>query len=189
MNYLFIVEGYHDVSKFLQIYPNLNVLSINGSAIDRNIEYISKMSNNYQIVLCFDPDYAGIKIRKHFENLFPNALHIHLEQSEAISKNGKKIGFEHVNSKILKNKIDAVLKTTSNNWESDINALILHELKLIGNKDSKVLRNLVSSKLNLGYVNSKTFLKRLKQTNITKEELVVITNEARNEKEVWSKLS
>ena len=47
----------------------------------------------------------------------------------------------------------------------------LNEMGLTGSDDSRAKRDLICDKLHLGFCNAKTFLKRLNNNGITKEEL------------------
>lgn len=184
---LFVVEGYHDVMRFKQADPHIDVVSINGSAIDQNIDYILSMQDHCDIVLCFDPDYAGLKIRRHFEKILKDPLHIHIKQEEAFSKDQKKIGFEHLEITKLQ-KLLSQYQLEKRTTNSDIDSLFLYEHQLIGSPSSKENRKKLSAFFPIGYTNSKSLLSKLRALGILKNEIVEVMHEARHEKEVRTKL-
>lgn len=170
---LFIVEGYHDVMRFKQAVPEINVVSINGSAHDQNIDFIVKSKNDYNIILCFDPDHAGLKLRTYFEKLLEDVHHLYIPPELSKSKNNKKIGFEHVDLKYLKELLNNYQISTNTNT-SDVTTVFLFENKLIGNKNSKERRLFLSNYFPIGYTNSKSLLNKLHLLGITKKEILEV---------------
>lgn len=170
---IFVVEGRNDVTRLTQVFPNLNVVSVNGSAINEDIvSMLVAKAETHEIVLCMDPDYPGEKIRKTISSKLTNVSHIFIEKEIAFSKNKKKIGLEHLNDDQIKELLNNIVREEKNNVHSNITIEFLYNNKLIGNKDSNTIRNELAKKLNLGYVNGKTLLKRLNHFNITKEEIL-----------------
>lgn len=175
--YIFIVEGKHDVSKLQEVLKNEIIVSINGSALDKSIDFLDKYQNDYRFVLCMDPDYQGELIRRKLENKYKNIMHIHFNKE--ISKNEKKtkIGLEHITTVKLQEIFENFLKTNNITEKSDINNYFLITHGIIGSKKSKELRELLSKKFNLGLVNGKTFLKRVNQLGINKKDIIEVLNE------------
>ncbi|MDY0276611.1 MAG: ribonuclease M5 [Acholeplasma sp.] len=177
MNKIFVVEGRNDVTRLKQVFPNLNVVSVNGSAINDDVlEMLIDKSKNHEIVLCMDPDYPGEKIRKTIASKISNVSHIFIEKSVAYSKNKKKIGFEHLSDEEIKKSLENIVKQNTQ-WESDLTMDFLYEKKLIGHINSRELRNKVSKKLKIGHVNGKTMLNRLKKFNISIKDLAKVLDE------------
>ena len=173
-----VVEGYHDQVKLNHIYPDLKVITTNGSAVNKElIKVLSGLSINHQIVLFLDPDYAGEKIRSYINSKIPGCLHAFINHDKARSFNMKKIGIEHAKNEDIIMALENII-IPNKKTESNICLYDLYELGLYGKNNSIEFRNKVSEKLNLGKVNSKTFYKRLKWANISKEQLLKVIENA-----------
>lgn len=160
-----IVEGKHDLSRLKQIFPKLSVLITNGSAVsDEFLELVRSLSEKNEVVLLLDPDYSGERIRRIISSYCPNVSHAFVRVKDAISKNGKKIGVEHVDLEILKNVLNNVSKA---DYHENVTVQDLYDLGLVGNKESKKKRKLLCERLNIGYVNGKQLAQRLNLFNIT----------------------
>lgn len=172
---VYVVEGRNDATRLKQVFPNINVLSVGGSAINSDIlNFLKKLSDDYEIVIVTDPDYPGKKIRTTIEKAIGDVSHIYVTQAIARNRNNTKLGIEHMNEADLKAAFKYHVKSV--NKESDLTMNLLFELKLVGNFESNKLRSLLSEKLNIGYVNGKTLLERLKMIGITKIELMELLN-------------
>ena len=171
---VFVVEGRNDFSRLKQLYPDIFILTTNGSAIlDSTLDALIELDKTHDIILFLDPDYAGERIRKILSQKLTHVFHAFLDQDKAFSKNRKKIGVEHANKEDIEFALKNI-KMSQEHTKSDINMHFLYEHKLIGQKDSKDLRAYVSHKLHLGHVNGKTLLDRLHQFNICKKQVVEV---------------
>lgn len=174
MKQIFIVEGIHDVDRLKKYNPTLHVVSVNGSAIDPStLEYLEKISETRQMILCLDPDHAGERIRRILSKKLKNVAHVFLPKEKAVSSNGKKIGFEHVTDDTL---IEALshIQVESNEPSDEITDIFLHEVGLTGSTKSRSLREKLSKYFNLGHVNGKQLKVRLNSFNITKEDILKV---------------
>lgn len=170
---IFVVEGKNDVAKLRNIFPNIDVVSINGLEIDENvISYLKKISSTHEIILCMDPDYPGKKIRTRLEQEIKNVSHVFLDRKSAISKNKRKIGLEHIDDKILIQELKKVVKFTD--LKGTLEMSDLYELGLIGFDNSKELRLELTKYLEIDNCNGKRLLNRLNNLNINKDELINI---------------
>jgi ribonuclease M5 len=173
-----VVEGSHDVEIIERIFQNVIVISVNGSAIDtKSMSMIKKLDETHQIILAFDPDHAGERIRRLVEQGLSNVSHVFFPRNKAINRKGNKIGVEHMNKEDI---IEAFSKIQINQTatNSDITASFLYDLKLIGHHNSKDKRKVLSEKLNIGDINGKTLLKRLKTFGYMKKDIIEVINEA-----------
>lgn len=169
---IIVVEGKNDVTRLKQVFPNINVVSVNGSAIDPKIVLMLKeKQSTHEIILCTDPDYPGLKIRSALEAELGTVSHVFIERKIAFSKNKKKIGLEHLNNNEIRDAFSNILKKQEENT-NDINLEFLVNVGLIGNDNSKYLRNEVSKILNIGHVNGKTLLSRINNFNIDKDKII-----------------
>ncbi len=171
---VFVVEGRNDASRLKQIYPDITIITTNGSAINPDsVEVLKELDHTHDIVLFLDPDHAGERIRRLLGKSLTHVYHAFLAQEVAHSKNGKKIGVEHASTE----DIMLALKDMQNvhfDSTSDVTHSFLHDMKLTGNLDSKKLRANLSSVLKIGHVNGKTLYQRLKLFNISKERIVEV---------------
>lgn len=167
-NQVLICEGVHDVIKIQSVFPNLECIITNGSEISiETIEMIKEYSKKYEIILFFDPDYPGERIRNKILEVVPNAKNAYIEKELCISQNHKKVGVEHAKKEDIKRILTPLLNSNLKKPSIlTINDLI--ELKIEG---SKATREFVARYYNIGVPNNKTLLKRLMSLGVTKEEL------------------
>ncbi len=176
MSSVIVVEGVHDENRIKSIYPELEVITTNGREISKDtLELIQKASKYNQIIIFTDPDAPGEKIRELISNVVPNAAHAFLRKKDAISKNKKKVGIEHATKEAIIESLAHVYYPQSK--QNTIRQVDLYELKLSGFAYSRKLRDRVSSHLNIGKPNAKTFLNRLNLIQIEKKELKQLCQE------------
>ena len=164
---LFVVEGTHDEHHLKALYPNIETMSVGGSAIQKDsLDFLVKHQDNLEIILLFDPDFPGEKIRKHIASQLKNPKHIYVDQN--VARHKRKIGIEHV-SKI---HLDEALKhIIIQDYKNTLSKEAFVELGLEGHKDAKQKRLNVGKNLHIGYANAKTLYKRLNLIGMTKEDI------------------
>lgn len=161
---VFVVEGKNDESKLKRIFPGINVVSVNGSETNKDtINYLKTINKTHEIILCMDPDYPGKQIRSKLEAELTNVSHIFFERKTAISKNGAKIGLEHIDDKLLIKQFSNKIKFDNNKTKLELNDLF--KVKLIGHKNSQKLRDDLTTYLNIDNCNGKRLLNRLNSMN------------------------
>jgi ribonuclease M5 len=169
MKKVLIVEGKNDCARVKQLFPELDVLTTNGSEVSEEFLGLIKMlSVDHEVILLLDPDYQGEAIRRKITAVCPNASHAFVPREEAISKNGKKIGVEHVDLNVLKESLEKIVKV---NKQENICFQDLYDLGLIGTKGSKIKRDKLCKALNIGHVNGKQLVNRLNLFNLTLEQI------------------
>ncbi len=178
-NEVIVVEGYHDLDKIKKIYKDIDVIVTNGSEIKESLPIIIELSKTRDIILFLDPDYPGERIRKIISSKIKNCKHAFIPRDKAFSHNRKKIGVEHASLVEIKKALDNVLSEA--NHINEITNSDLINLGYVGNKNSSLLRDTLSSRLNIGHTNAKTLLKRLNLFGIKKENLYALTEEIKNE--------
>ena len=167
-NQIVVCEGVHDVIKIQSVFPNLECIITNGSEIsNETIEMIKEYSKKYEIILFFDPDFPGERIRNKILLVVPNAKNAYIEKSLCISQNHKKVGVEHASKEDIKRILFPLLNSTT----KKASTLTINDLIDLGIAGNKQLRLYVSKYYNIGVPNNKTLLKRLMSLGITKEEL------------------
>jgi ribonuclease M5 len=167
----YIVEGRHDTARLKRFDQTLVVFDLNGSAMDGlDTEFLHRLSKTHDIVIMTDPDSAGQRIRRRLSNIITGALHAHIEPEEARSADGKKIGIEHATDETISRAISAV-RTIPEDTVSDVTFSDLYEFGLSGRPESKALREKLARTFNLGHVNGKTLLSRIRMFGITRTEI------------------
>lgn len=167
---VFVVEGKNDESKLKRLFPNINVVSVNGSETNKDIiSYLKTINKTHEIILCMDPDYPGKQIRNKLEKELTNVSHIFFDRKSAISKNKKKVGLEHIDDKLILKQFKNKIKFNNQNNKLEMNHLF--DLKLIGHKNSQTLRDNLTRYFKIDNCNGKRLLNRLNSMNITFDEL------------------
>ena len=170
MDSIIVVEGLHDEINIKSVYPNAKCVITNGSEISiETINYIKELSKNHNIIVFTDPDHPGERIRSKIEEIVPNCKHAFIRKKDAHSSNNKKLGVEHATKEVIIECLENVYENNTSN--ETITNLDLFDLGLTGKKDSALLRDKISDKLNIGRPNNKTFLKRLNLIGITRKNL------------------
>jgi len=166
---IIVVEGKTDVA-FLSSFIDAEFVITNGSDIpETTINYLK--NTNKKIYVLTDPDFPGKRIRDVLDQNIPNLNHCFISKENSI-KHGK-VG-------VAEGEINEILHAIENSFvqkKENAGTLTmddLFELGLTGSQTSAEKRKIVAEKLNLGFCNAKTFLKRLNANNITKEDIAKI---------------
>lgn len=168
-----VVEGVHDEDHLRKIIPGIETVSVNGSEVsNESLMLLEELAKTRELVLFFDPDYPGQRIRSLIQNRIPNCSHAFIKKSDGISKNKKKVGVEHATPTVILEALENIL--TYKEKEVRITNNDLYSLGLIGNKNSKELRDKVCNHYKIDYPNGKTFLKRLHMLGISKEDIMEV---------------
>ena len=165
INGIIVVEGKTDV-ELLSSYIDAEFVITNGSAISKDtIDYLK--NSNRDIYVLTDPDFPGKKIRDELSSNISNLKHVFIKKENSI-KHGK-VG-------VAEGNIHEILDAIENAYEErdtqtgSLTMSDLNELGLTGTAESREKRDLVCDLFHLGFCNAKTFLKRLNNNGITKEE-------------------
>ncbi len=162
---LFVVEGTHDEHHLKTLYQNIETISVGGSAIQQDvIDFLVQYQDQFEIILLFDPDFPGEKIRKKVAEKLTAPKHVYIDQD--VAKHKRKIGIEHVSKKHLD---EALQHIVMNQYSHTLTKESYIELGLEGQHDSKQKRMIVGKELHLGYANAKTLYKRLNLIGATKD--------------------
>lgn len=170
-----VVEGKSDVA-LLSNYFDCEFVTTNGSDVPQTtIDYLKVLSKqNKKIIILTDPDSPGKRIRDILDKEIPGLSHSFISKERAI-KNGK-VGVAECDIDEIKRSLKNLYEPKENkNPKLKMNDL--YDLGLCGQENSTKLRDKLSKKLNLGYTNGKTLLKRLNSLDLTKEKLESIIHE------------
>jgi ribonuclease M5 len=175
--HVFVVEGRNDASRLKQIYPHIQVIITNGSAISLDaLNILDHLDETHDIILFLDPDHAGERIRRILGNRLKNIYHVFIEQDLAFSKNKMKIGVEHASDEDIIKALSK-MKMYFDKERSDITFDFLYEMKLTGHSKSREKRDIIAKKLNIGHVNGKTLHQRLILFGIKQKQIIEVLSE------------
>lgn len=167
-----VVEGRDDTRRLKEIFPAIETIETNGSAIDKpTLERIKILNETRGVIVFTDPDFPGNKIRQAVTEVVPECKHAYLKKQDAIAKNGSGVGVEHASNEAIKAALENLL-TASKTIVEEIEMQFLIENQLIGHANSSSLREHLSDVLGIGYVNGKQLQKRLMMFGISKEQVI-----------------
>ena len=175
MNKIYIVEGNHDAARLKEIDPDMQVLITNGAAIEETlIKQIELLSKDHEIILFFDADNAGERLRRIISNRVKNVHQAFLTKAESLSKNQKKTGVEHASIDSIKKAIN--YKKTPKPY-SDVTHTFLLDLNLLGETNAKKKRIFLCDELGIGYCNGKGLIKRLQLFGYQQKDILEVLND------------
>ena len=169
-NEVLVVEGKNDKARILAIYPNLQVITTNGSEIsEETLSMIEQLAKEHKIILFLDPDFPGERIRNIILSRVPTCQNVFISKKKAIDYRKKKVGVEHASDSDI---IEALEHTITYRYDSvTLTTSDFYELGLLGSEKSSEKRAYLSSVLHLGNPNGKTLLKRLNFMQVTYEKV------------------
>lgn len=172
MNPIIVVEGRDDTRRLKEVFPEIETIETNGSAIDdETLALIKKASEMREVIVFTDPDYPGQRIRSIIQEAIPTVSHAFIEREEAVRKtNHKSLGVEHASDESIQKALHHVYKPVAD-LQEEISQSVILELGLIGYPHSSYLRKEVSKELRIGHTNGKQLTKRLKLFGISEQEL------------------
>lgn len=166
-----IVEGRDDTRRLKEIFPGIETLETNGSAInEETLKRIAKLQKARGAIVFTDPDFPGEKIRQTITQAVPGCMQAYLPKKEAIAKNKKGLGVEHASEAAIREALSKVMTPVAQQAPM-IESRVLIDLRLIGHGNSSNLRELLSQRLGIGHVNGKQLQKRLQMFGITQEQV------------------
>lgn len=165
MKPVLIVEGQSDVNRLLN-YIDCDFVITNGSALNQEtINYIKELKKDRRVIIFTDPDYPGEKIRSTLLKEIPDLENCYIRREFA--SNGKKLGVCECEEHELKRALQEVLNFKIEEGQNIITKIDLLHLKLLGSNDASSRRDYIATKIPLGKVNAKSFLKRINMLNIS----------------------
>lgn len=162
-----IVEGRDDIAAVKRAL-DCELIATGGFGFPKGtVERIINASKKRGIIVFTDPDFAGEKIRKKISSLVPNCKHAFLPREEAI-KDGD-IGIENASPESIIAALSKV-RTEIKKTRDEFSKSDLIKNKLMGYESSSERRDVLGKILGIGYGNSKQFLKRLNNYDVSREE-------------------
>ena len=175
-----VVEGTND-TKRLKSFFDCETIETHGLGLKKEtIELIRQVNDIRGVILFFDPDTPGEKIRARINKEIPGLKNAFVLKQDA--RTTKKVGVEHADKEVLSEALNNLI-TYSDSKES-ITMQELYELGLCGSNDSNKKREELAKHYHLGKCNGKTLLKRLNMLGVNSIEL---QNLFKTPKEKYSK--
>ena len=170
INEVIVVEGKSDSQK-LKSFFDVDTIETHGLGLSKDtIEYIKEVNNKRGVILLLDPDTPGEKIRQKLNESIPNLKNAFLNSNEARIKN--KVGVEHASKEVIEEALNNIITYTDKN--NTITNEELYKLGLLGNNNSKALRDKISKHFHIGKCNGKTLIKRLNMLNLSYNDIVEV---------------
>lgn len=167
-----VVEGRDDTRRLKEVYPDVETIETNGSAINKEVlDRIKVLQEQRGVIVFTDPDFPGNKIRQAVMQYVPDCKHAYLQKGDAIAKNGRGVGVEHASDEAIKEALENLI-TPNKKLIEEIESQFLFDFGLIGHSNSAKIRERLSQVLGIGYVNGKQLQKRLMMFGITKQQVV-----------------
>ena len=165
---IIVVEGRDDITAIKRVV-DAHIIALNGfSALSKKtINKMVELSQNNDLILFTDPDFAGKKIRDTLKKYIPNIKHAFVSQKDA-TKNDN-IGVENANDKAILEALKNVV-TANQDVENRFNISDLIDNGFVSGSNAKERRIMLGDMLKIGYYNAKQLLKALNSFNISREQ-------------------
>ena len=164
-----IVEGKADVVAVKRAVEAECIITGGFHITRRTLENISAAYKKCGIIILTDPDSAGENIRKFLSKKFPAAKHAYIPRDEATANDD--VGVEQASPESIRKALSKV-RTLELNPREEFTAAEMIGFKLAGSEGSSKLRDKVGAILGIGYGNVKTFVRRLNNYGVTREEFL-----------------
>ncbi len=163
-----IVEGRDDTAAVNRAVDAVTIETHGFGMPDSIWPVIEKAYENQGIIIFTDPDYAGEKIRRKVSQRFPLCKQAFLPKGKALKKGN--VGVENAKAEDIVEALEKARCTSALENADPFTTEDLAACGLIGTADAKARREKLGNLLSIGYGNNKTFLKKLNQLGVTKEE-------------------
>ena len=165
---IIVVEGRDDITAIKRVV-DAHIIALNGfSALSKKtINKMVELSQNNDLILFTDPDFAGKKIRDTLKRYIPNIKHAFVSRKDATRNDN--IGVENANDEAILDALKNVI-TAHQNVENRFNISDLIDNGFISGSNAKERRIMLGDILKIGYYNAKQLLKALNSFNISKEQ-------------------
>ncbi len=166
---IIVVEGKDDIQAVKQAV-DAEVIATRGYGYSKKfIKKLITISEKTGVIILTDPDFAGEKIRKDLSKHIKNCKHAFLPRGKAFKDDD--IGVENATVEDIREAIKKARPLVKGKRE-EFNKKDLIENGLCGRESSRKRREILGDILGMGYANSKQFLSRLNNFDITREEFL-----------------
>ncbi|MGN0658143.1 MAG: ribonuclease M5 [Emergencia sp.] len=164
-----IVEGRDDTAAIRRAVDAMTI-ETHGFGMPAHIwPIIEKAAREQGIIVFTDPDYAGEKIRRKITERYPQCRHAFLPRGKAL-KNGD-IGVENASPEDIIEALEHARCTTEVR-EDTFTEEDMFTFGLAGTPDARQRREKLGDMLSIGYGNAGTFLRRLNQFGVSREDFM-----------------
>lgn len=162
-----VVEGKMDVVAINKAIEADCIITEGFNLLPRTIKNIRAAYEKRGIIILTDPDSAGERIRTYLTRKFPKAKHAFVPCEEATANND--IGIEQASPEAIRK---ALAKVRTMDWQptNEFTTTDLIVNRLNGFTNATTRRAKIGAILGIGFANAKTFLRRLNNYGITREE-------------------
>lgn len=162
-----IVEGKMDVVAINKAVEADCIITEGFNLLPRTIKNIKAAYEKRGIIILTDPDFAGERIRSYLTKRFPKAKHAFIPVEEATAHND--IGVEQASPASIQK---ALAKVRTVDWQpsNEFSAADLILNGLSGSDSASIRRGRLGAVLGIGFANAKTFLRRLNNYGVSREE-------------------
>ncbi len=162
-----VVEGRDDTNAVMKAIDGMTIETHGFGIKNTTWKLLDRAYEQKGLIIFTDPDYAGEEIRRRLTEKFPGSKQAYLIRTQAEKKGD--IGIENASPEDIKEAIKKARYTHSHSKgcfsEGD-----MFEFGLVGRPEAGSRRQALGSILGIGYSNGKTFLRKLNQMNISREE-------------------
>jgi ribonuclease M5 len=162
-----VVEGKNDIAAVKRAV-DAECLATGGFTLSAaSLREIEAAFRRTGIIIFTDPDSAGERIRKVLTARFPAAKHAFIARDAATARGD--VGVEQASAEAIR---AALAKTRYQEWQPQQVFTLQDMLSagLTGNPAASERRAYLGDRLGIGYANAKTFLRRLNNYGVTREE-------------------
>ena len=165
---IIVVEGRDDITAIKRVV-DAHIIALNGfSALSKKtINKMVELSQNNDLILFTDPDFAGKKIRDTLKRYIPNIKHAFVSRKDATRNDN--IGVENANDEAILDALKNVI-TANQNIENRFSIEDLIDNGFVSGSNAKKRRVMLGDTLKIGYYNAKQLLKALNSFNISREQ-------------------
>ena len=165
---IIVVEGRDDITAIKRVV-DAHIIALNGfSALSKKtINKMVELSQNNDLILFTDPDFAGKKIRDTLKRYIPNIKHAFVSRKNATRNDN--IGVENANDEAILDALKNVI-TANQDIENRFDISDLIDNGLVSGSNAKERRIMLGDLLKIGYYNAKQLLKALNSFNISREQ-------------------
>ena len=168
-----VVEGKMDV---VAVHKALEADCLTTGGFTLSPKILADIKSAYQkrgIIILTDPDAAGERIRRYLTKHFPKAKHAFVPREEATANDD--IGIEQASPAAIRTAL-AKVHTKILVPQLVFSSQDMIAAGLSGAANSAQKRAKLGAALGLGFANAKTFLKRLNNYGVTREEFATALN-------------
>lgn len=184
---VFVVEGRDDTRRLRAVDPTCQTVETVGSSVPKTVleRLVQLEALGHPIVIVTDPDVQGERIRRLVAQRLKTPIHLHITRAEGqpTKSKDKSLGVEHAPDSAIKRLLATAEQMVQNSQDPLKEEAVwtnqqVRELGLVGQANSRHLRELLGESLAIGYVNGKHLTERLNLHQVTRQQVQEILDKA-----------